>query len=542
MSAAPDLSIRRGRADTDARADERAVLGSAMVDAEAAALVCRRLVADHFEADGHRVIFGAVAALVEDGDPVDVVTVVRRMGARASEVGGLDYVTDLADIATGANAAVYVRLLEERHEHRRTLEAARIADPQVRREALRRIIEETPASGRDDQPILLRLDQVQPERIRWLCQGWIPQRKFGVLDGDPGSGKSSMTIGFAAAISTGCSLLPGIGGDLTEPAGVVMLSAEDDPADTIRPRLDAAGADVSRVHLLSMVRRAGITRGVTLQDVTAIRMAIKETAARLVIIDPLPAYTSGTDTHRDDEIRQLLAPLAAMAHETGATVLAVRHLRKGTGGNPIYAGGGSIGIIGAARFALLAARDPDDPTGQRRVLTTTKHNLAPPPEAMAYEIEAINDVPRIKWLGPSEHTAATLIADPGDSDTRSALDEAKEWLRDRLATGMVPTVDVVQEAKGVGISQRTLARAKKTLGVRSEARGTGPGRWHLYLPDDEAADQGCQDPRGVNLGSLGKDSKNSTTPYAYAQDRQDCQDCQDCQRPIDGLPPRRGRP
>src|SRR5262249_22936941 len=151
-----------------------------------------------------------------------------------------------------------------------------------------------------------------------------------------------------------------------------------DAADTIRPRLEAAGADLDRIHIFHAVRREGHEVIPSLpENLPELERAIRDRHAELVVIDPLMAYLGGgVDAHRDQDVRRALAPLAKMVERTGAAGLAVRHLNKGgaSGGNPLYRGGGSIGIIGAARSGLLVARDPDDP--ERRVFAVTKSNLA----------------------------------------------------------------------------------------------------------------------------------------------------------------------
>src|SRR5262249_61214174 len=112
---------------------------------------------------------------------------------------------------------------------------------------------------------------------------------------------------------------------------------------------------------------------------------VRRVCARLVVVDVLAAYLSGqVDSYRDADVRRALHPLARLAEETGSVVLVLRHLSKSGGTNALYRGGGSIGIIGAARVGLLAAIDPED--DGRRVLAVTKSNLAAIPSALAYRL------------------------------------------------------------------------------------------------------------------------------------------------------------
>ncbi|MBI4491733.1 MAG: AAA family ATPase [Chloroflexi bacterium] len=346
-----------------------------------------------------------------------------------------------------------------------------------------------PATG----AVLVSLADVQPERVSWLWPGRVPLGKLTVLDGDPGLGKSAITTDLAARVSVGGTMPDGARSDLDGPAGVVLLSAEDDLADTIRPRLDAAGADVSRIVALKAVLRLEPSPDPerpatarpdlpTVADLDAIREAIARVDARLVVVDPVMAFLpSATNSFRDADVRRVLAPLAALAAETDVAVVAVRHLNKATGGNPLYRGGGSIGIIGAVRSGLLVAPDPDLPDGARRILASSKSNLSEPPPALAYHLEAVaGGAVRVVWEGAVQHTASSLLAQSADGEERGALAEARDFLRELLADGPSPAKDVQREARAAGISEITLRRAKTALGITPTKQGmAGPWTWQL---------------------------------------------------------------
>jgi hypothetical protein len=267
-------------------------------------------------------------------------------------------------------------------------------------------------------------------------------------------------------------------------AGVVVLNAEDGLADTILPRLLAAGSDPARVLALNTVPHGDADRVPSLpNDLGYLRTCVRQVKAKLVIVDPIMAFLGGeVNAHRDQDCRRALHPLAAMAEETGAAVLVVRHLNKLTGGNPLYRGGGSIGIIGAARSGLLVAKDPDNP--DRRILASTKCHLARLPPSLAYDLTPADEgALRVGWMGESPHTAETLLATPRDDEDRDAVGEAVEVLRSILEGGPVPSGDVKKEARRAGIADRTLHRAKSVLGVRSRKAGfTGKGAWQWSLP------------------------------------------------------------
>jgi hypothetical protein len=361
--------------------------------------------------------------------------------------------------------------------------------------------------------------EVEPVEVSWLWPGRIPLGRLTILDGDPGLGKSSVTLDLTARVTRGRAMPDGSIG-LGAPAGVVLLGAEDGLADTVRPRLDAAGADCTRVYALTGVRDGhGRPRLPTVADVHAIRQAADAVGAVLLIVDPLSAYMGrGVDGHRDIDVRTALAELAALAEASGLAVLLIRHLAKSGGQNPLYRGGGSIAIIAAARSGLLLARDPDD--ADRLVLATTKGNLAPPQLSLGLRLVTTAGALRVDWTGVSARSAADLLATV-DGAERSARDDAEDWLREALAAGPRASRDVQRDARADGVTERTLRRARESLGVIVERRGAvGSGqRWiwhlgemttppghlasgHLATPRIDTGDSGAATPRGGQGPSL----------------------------------------
>ena len=354
---------------------------------------------------------------------------------------------------------------------------------QLLAEAVEYVIPQDESRPTED-PILTRLCEVAPEDVRWLWFARIPLGKLTILDGDPGLGKSLITLDIAARVSTGREM-PDHTPGLKAPAGVVLVSCEDDLADTIRPRLDVAGSDVARiVHWTSVLTHEG-KQLPTIAHVGALRNAIEREEARLCVIDPLMAHLPPkTDAHKDQQIRGSLAPLAELAAETGAAILIVRHLNKTHGRNVLYRGGGSIGIIGAVRSGLVVAPHPEDET--QRVLAQTKSNLSQTVPSMMYSIVAVDTAARIEWGEATSHTAAMLMAQPTTGEEQSALGEAVEFLRELLGEGPVPVRDVKREARAAGISEITLRRAKDRIGVCSRKEGK-PGvdsqKWVWAFPE-----------------------------------------------------------
>ena len=348
-------------------------------------------------------------------------------------------------------------------------------DRAVNREALQDF--EAIRNGQVPDEVGRLLSDVEAERVDWLWRGRIPKGKLTLIDGDPGLGKSALVVDCAARKSVGRHWPDGAP---CEVGGVVICSAEDGLADTIRPRLDAAGGDPEKVLALGTLMEDGNERLISIpEDIPTIERGMERVDAAAVFIDPLMAFLSGRhNAHKDQDVRRALAPLAGLAERTGSAVAVVRHLNKASGGNPLYRGGGSIGIVGAARSALLVAKHPEDEG--RRVLAPLKSNLAQPASSLAFSLtEADNGAVRVEWLGETTYTADALLSAPIDPEERSALGEAKEFLREALKDAPLWSNAVKKEAREAGISEMTLRRAKEMLAVRSDKEADGSWSWRL---------------------------------------------------------------
>lgn len=329
--------------------------------------------------------------------------------------------------------------------------------------------------------VLVMASSIEPSAVDWLAYGYLAAGKLTILDGDPGLGKSTIAIDWAAKVTRGEGLFDAA--ERRPPRGVVLISDEDDRADTIRPRLEAAGADLSKVALMELLSADGETLIPEFpRDGDALAAAIEEVDAGLVIIDPLMLYLGADiNSNRDSEVRRALNPIIKAAQATGASILVLRHFTKGGGPNALYRGGGSIGIIGAARIGLMVARDlKTDESGASLVLAPFKNNLAPWPPSRGYQLVSApgGQVATIQWTGVIERSADALL----DTDERSQRDEAMEFLAGVLAGGPVQAADIRREANGAGISWRTIERAKADLRIRSVKNGFS-GAWAWALPE-----------------------------------------------------------
>jgi len=357
------------------------------------------------------------------------------------------------------------------------------------------------------------LADVDPREVSWLWPGRLPAGMLAVLDGPPGLGKSAMVTDLVARVTSGRPWPGSVG--TQPPRAVVLLGHEDSPEHTIRPRLDAAGADVNRVHMITEV--AG--RFPTLpNDVEEIERVLRGAGACLLIVDPVSAYIGTADLHRDNEVRAALSPLVAVAERTGAAVLMLRHLRKTSGGGALNAGLGSIAITALARATLMLLKDPDDELGEARIVAWPKLSVGPQPASLRWRFEStgVGRPPRIAWDAVTSSLTADDILDRQDGRHRepSALDTACEWLREVLANGPLASAELEERARARGIAERTLKRARERVGVLREKRGK---TWFASLPS--ARGPRAHGGRDGSLGLLG-----TVQPIQEGQERQEGQE------------------
>ena len=340
--------------------------------------------------------------------------------------------------------------------------------------------------------VFVRLSDVTPQPVRWLWPGRFARGKLSIIAGNAGLGKSCICLDLAARVSRGdgwpdCPL------STSEPGGVVLLSAEDDLADTIRPRLDAAGADVSRILALTTIKRFDPECGREVFESfnLAIHLPILESGIAqvenccLVIIDVLSAYLGRVDSHNNSEVRALLAPLSDLAARHGVAVIGISHLNKGQG-DALARVMGSVAFGAAPRAVYAVAKDVDDPS--RRLFLPAKNNLAPDTSGLAYRLVPVaGGVPCVVWSPervavPADDALAPLDRQRGPEPENR--EEAQSWLVDFLTGGPRPAEECLTEAARVGITRSTLRRAKTAAGVVAEKQGYG-GPWMWQLPGHE---------------------------------------------------------
>jgi hypothetical protein len=326
-------------------------------------------------------------------------------------------------------------------------------------------------------PGITLLSSVHPQPVQWLWQDRIPLGEITILDGDPGTNKSTIAADIAARVSAGSEMPDGTEGD---EGGVLFLVGEDSVEKTLVRRAQAAGADLNRL---------GVLNGSTAipADLDRIRVAVDELNAKLIVIDPLMVFLQ-RNANADQSVRQALGPLSAFAQQANVAVLAIRHLNKAAGRHALYRGSGSIGIVAAARSALLAGNSPTDPN--MRVLCSTKSNLAMTASSLLFEpVTTVDGAMRIEWCGECDFSPEDLLGRPNRTNRSKRLDEATYFLLGQLDGDPVEQKLLRATAEDLGIQYRTLERAKEMLGVLSLREGWGPGsRCYWKLPDLQLED------------------------------------------------------
>jgi putative DNA primase/helicase len=356
------------------------------------------------------------------------------------------------------------------------------------RDALEGFIESQPewkqGPSASASAITRAFSDIKPELLRWLWPSRIPVGKVTLLIGDPGLGKSLLTIEIASRVSRGASFPDGAKCEL---GAVVMASAEDDPADTIRPRLDAANADVSLIHTLEGVRTTlndGSNREQQFHlgsGIAALEdLLVRISNARLIIIDPISAFLGNTDGKANAEVRGLLSPLATLAARHRVAILCVTHLRK-SAGTAIHRSIDSIAFTAAARASWAVASDPSDP--ERRLMLPVKQNLGPDTGGLAFRIVTETGLPHLVWeTGAVALTANDVLGSMEGRETQDALHEAESWLSELLASGPVPVPQIQAEAEAAGLSWATVRRAKSALSIVAK-KSTYDGGWEWRFKD-----------------------------------------------------------
>jgi putative DNA primase/helicase len=344
-----------------------------------------------------------------------------------------------------------------------------------------------PLKRHDGQPAITLISgaSVAPEAIRWLWPGYLARAKLHLVAGKPSAGKTTVVLDLCATI-TRAGTLPD--GTRAEAGNVVIWSGEDGIADTLSPRLHAAGADMSRVFFVGY-REEGAERRAfdPARDMPLLHRTVDEAGGvSVLVLDPIVSAIQG-DSHKNAEVRRGLQPIVDFAAATDAAVIGITHLSKGTGGqDPVDRITGSLAFGAVTRLAFLVAReDGGDEGPSRRVITRAKSNIGPDGGGFYYDIASMAlpghpgvTTSKVQWLGVAEGTARDIIGTAEasqDEEGRSSLDEACEFLLDVLTEKPLSAKEVISRAAEAGIAKRTIERAKKQAGVTVLKTGMGGG-------------------------------------------------------------------
>ncbi len=330
------------------------------------------------------------------------------------------------------------------------------------------------------KPIVIPMEEIAPREVRWLWPGFLPRGKLVLLCGDPGLGKSFITLDIAARCSRG-GPWPFRDGEMGPPMRAVLISAEDDPADTIRPRLERMGADLKRISVLEGLEDAqrrvhDFVIGDHSRDLT--RLLTEHPDTGLIVVDPVSAYVGASDSYNNAQVRAMLKPLAELAADHGVCVCLVTHLRKSEAQRLLHAAMGSLAFTAAARVVLLVARNPDNP--ETRYLMTVKSNLSTDRQGFEYRIRDGG----VEWVATVEGQADEVLGGGRHAETHDRQKAFVARIKAAIAEReYVPATEAEALARSLGVSYASCSRAvfKRLHGLRS-VRRENSWYWATALP------------------------------------------------------------
>lgn len=350
----------------------------------------------------------------------------------------------------------------------------------------------------DDDPsppagVYRRMSDVEPRQIESLWPGYIVAHKLNLVAGIGGVGKGQMLANLVARGSTGRPMPMQLEGKRFR---TLILAAEDDAHEDLRPRLDANGADATQVFILDGVAdKDGNLKWVDVkQHLPAVEAIITSEEIELLYIDPLSSYMPGVTRRDAGDVRDALGHIQRLINSTGVTVVGTLHLGKSNadrkGAMKIL---DSVEFVNAARNVLAINDLPDEHQpadvltnhnlGRHKVLEVVKANstIPGPPLAFSRPLDAEVAWHGVAPVGFDESFTGTSM----ESVAGSA--EARAFLEEELKGGMKPVSDLFAAAEQLGITRKQLRSAK--TGLQCEAfkeTGVMNGRWFWRLPNRPA--------------------------------------------------------
>ena len=321
---------------------------------------------------------------------------------------------------------------------------------------------------------LIHMEDVVSKEVEWLWYPYIPYGKITIIEGDPGEGKTTLVLKLAAALSRGLPL-PCDDDKEYEPIHIIYQTAEDGIEDTIKPRLEKAGADCSMIRVIDETDKE-----LSMTD-DRLEQAIIETKARLIILDPIQAYIGATvDMHRANEIRPVLKHLGIIAEKHNCAIILIGYMNKASGSKSTYRGLGFIDIQATARSVLLVARLRDKPN--IRIMAHDKSSLAPAGDAIGFEMTEDNGM---VCIGPYDITIDELLSG-NEGRGKKKLDIAENFIKEYFGSNkVIPSNEIMMEAAKRSIKRNTLLSAKKKLGITSDKEKAEDGTiyWTWVMPE-----------------------------------------------------------
>jgi putative DNA primase/helicase len=368
--------------------------------------------------------------------------------------------------------------------------------------------------------ILLRTSVIVPEKVEWLWQDFIASGRLTGLVGYPGLGKSQVGIDLAARVSTGRDFP---GGAANGKAGhVLILSAEDNPADTIVPRLIAAEADRSRIHIVKAVRDGDGERPFNLSvDLDRLEREYDLTRVKLLVIDPVSSYLGSANRNNGRDVRAIQDRLASFAAKHELAVLTVSHLNKSRGASAITRIMGSTEWVAVPRAVFVVTEEPGT---DRRLFLPLKNNLAPDRIGYAFRIENKIVADGIKTSAVVwDHDPVTITADEAlaAAKNKKASSMAVDFLQQVLSDGPMDQTEAVRLGAEAGFTEKSLRTARENLGVKPTKEGFGAdGKWVWKLPGrlklvvDNDANKPAPPDNKQRAGSTGGSGDNQAPEHA----------------------------
>ena len=342
-------------------------------------------------------------------------------------------------------------------------------------------------------PVYRKMSEIEPKPVNWLWEDYMAKGTFTLITGEPDLGKSQITLSLTAIVTTG-GIWP-LGGKRCKEGDVILLSAEDSPEHTIRTRLEANGANLSKVHLLDGIRKSDSNSDCKLfnlkSNLNELETMINEIkGVTMIVVDPLSAYLSGVDSYKNTDVRLMLAPLSKLAERHNIAIVGVEHPPKSSNGRAMNQVGGSIAFVAASRSAYLVSKDPEDE--ERRLFLRIKNNLTSHSVGISYKLEEVilptGEISKVVWGDdPVKTTADEVLGFYDRTEWQKGKDMQAKWLHGILSDGPKNVKAVIEEAQKKGISEKQLRNLREKMGIESN-KTSFEGSFEMSLPDSDNID------------------------------------------------------